>query len=199
MFWPFSIFNSKPTHKYKRIINPKDMYVIGKVADWQDRQRAEYEWHVGHIELGKKRISPLKGIRARWLARSILKKVQRKMEFVRDIQNYGISDYWATADEVLNTYRDDCDGFAVAIWAYLRHHAYPEEDIGMVYVHGHMFACWHENGNNDDCWVLDNGFMTRGMVKASKFFPIERKGEILEPVYGFNAKSWWNYKKIKEV
>lgn len=191
------LFSKKPKHTYKRTIMPEDMYVVGKVADWQDRQRAEYRWHVGHLELGKKRIAPLKGIRARWLARSILRKVQRKMDFVSDKENYGVNDYWATADEVLNVLRDDCDGFAVAVWAYLRYNAFVEADIGMVYVYGHMFACWHEEGD-EDFWVLDNGFLTHSMVKASKFFPVERKGEVLEPIYGFNMKNWWNYKKIKE-
>jgi len=196
MWW---LFKSKPKHKYVRTMMPENMYVIGKIADWQDRQKAEYLWHVGHIELGKKRVTPLKGIWARWAVRNILKKVQRKMEFVKDIQNYGLSDYWATSDEVLNTFRDDCDGFAVAMWAYLRHNAFPENNIGMVYVYGHMFACWYESGGGDDFWVLDNGFLTRSMVKASKFFPVERRGEVLEPVYGFNMRNWWKYKKIKEV
>lgn len=191
------LFKSKPKYKYSRTVMPENVCIIGKITDWQDRQRAEYQWHVGHIELGKKRINPLKGIRARWLAKSILKKVQQKMEFVRDIENYGMNDYWATADEVLSTYRDDCDGHSVAVWAYLRYNAFSENTIGMVYVHGHMFACWYEK-EGDDFWVLDNGFMTRRMVKASKFFPIERKGKILEPVYGFNNKNWWKYKKIKE-
>lgn len=199
MIWPFTMFFSKPTHKYRRVMNPKNMYTIGKVSNWQCRQRAEYEWNVRRTELNKSRIEPLTGIRAKWLARGILKKLQRKMKFVTDIENYGVEDYWATAEEVLNTYRDDCDGFAVAIWSYLGNEAFIEKDIGMVYVYGHMFACWHENGNDDDFWVLDNGFLTRRMVKASKLFPIKRRGKILEPIYGFNVKRWWEYKKIKEV
>lgn len=198
MIWPFNLF-IRPKYKYKRVMNPKDMAAIGKVHDWQERQKTDYEWNISRSELSKKYITPLTGIRARWAARSILKKVQRKMHFVRDIENYGMSDYWATAEEVLSTHRDDCDGFAVALWAYLTNYNFSEMDIGMVYVHGHMFACWHEDGNDDDFWVLDNGFMTTSMVKASKFFPIKRKDNLLEPIYGFNAKRWWDYKKIKEV
>lgn len=43
----------------------------------------------------------------------------------------------------------------------------------------------------DDFYILDNGYLTRKVVKASSYF---FKNEKVRPIVGFNVGNQWSYK-----
>ena len=176
-------------YKYQRELYTKN--AVGKIGMWQRRENGNVTPAIYHdID---------KSDKDKYTAMRILNYLQNEIEFVKDWDQYGVLDHWPTSSEILNSMKDDCDGFAVAVWAYLRRYRIDFKNIGMVYVSGdpaHMITCWHENGDPNDFWVLDNGYMSDRMVKASKLFPFKRNGVEMEPKYGFNHLTWWRYNRI---
>jgi len=80
----------------------------------------------------------------------------------------------------------NCDGIAVAHWILLRQAGFADDDIGIVITKNHAFCCIQEQ---DDFWMLDNGYLTTKIMRASKFFP-NKKGV---PLVGLNPFDIWNY------
>lgn len=80
----------------------------------------------------------------------------------------------------------------MARWRMMRDAGFPDDNIGMVVVSGHMFACLHIS--DKDFYVLDNGYITYKTALASDIFPFETKdGKELQPIIGFNLFDMWTY------
>lgn len=135
----------------------------------------------------------------------VMKIINQVIEYTHDYIQYG-RDHWPTSEQVFNTLKDDCDGQSIAMWYLLFKADFPLHEIGMCYLlgvsknncnnKGHMIAVWHDPKLKNDFWVLDNTFLTRKMIKASKLFPIKRNGKIFKPIYGFNLENTWIYKEL---
>ena len=189
MFWLWKVFGFKERYYTKRVFqeNRHWRYLI---RNWQDKESKCKNNNVGGVPIY------FDGTTNKAQAKRILKEVQKRIKYVSDIEQYNRANHFPTSEQVWSTSADDCDGQSVAVWKCLKLQCFPEDEIGMGIVKGHMFAVWHDKELINDFWVLDNGFLSKRMIKASVLFPCKYKGEILKPLYGFNVNKWWSYKKI---
>ncbi len=162
-------------------------YVI-KISIWQKKERECYIPVV--FEDGYKK--------PKGSCKKAIKYIQNEIEYISDYQQYG-RDHWPTTVDVFSTMKDDCDGQAIAAWCLLNRSNFPPNEIGMCFARGidkaHMFAVWHDPKLKNDFWVLDNGYITRTMKKASKLFPFKKGNNMYMPIFGFNLNTTWIYKK----
>ncbi len=117
--------------------------------------------------------------------------VNRNIEYVTDQENWDMIDYWPDSDETLQRGQEDCDGQAILKWRMMKDLGVPDDQIGLIIVPGHMFACYYEDPKSNDFWILDNGNIVYTMHKASKVIPYSDK----KLKWGFNLDSEWLYKE----
>lgn len=166
-------FWRKPTPFLKK---PYNLYNRDRIRNWQSRQR--------YITKDKQ-----DGVINMKAAEEIHLWVLKNIKYVSDETQWHVKEYWPTSEEVMKRKADDCDGIAVAHWFMLRDCGFPDDSIGMVMTDNHMFACIYDE--DDDFWVLDNGYLTTKIVRASKLFPHSKGGS---PIAGFNLFDAWSYK-----
>jgi len=195
--WPF-----KKGPLYERV--PYEGYRPFKITDWQRREKKDEEAK----RLSTKVFSSRKMTRKN--AKGLLRASQRMYVHTTDWDNYGKLDHWPVASDMIGhnftqqayirpqvPFKEDCDGFAIVLWWHLDWIMIENTNrLGICYVHKHMFAVWHDINIAPDFWVLDNGYLSKKMVKASKLFPIKRDGVMLEPKWGFNLYDVWKYKPL---
>ena len=58
--------------------------------------------------------------------------VNQRVAFINDIQQYGVSDRWAPANETLRRGRGDCEDFAIAKLQMLRRAGFADKDLYLV-------------------------------------------------------------------
>lgn len=185
------ILGIKPPVYYEKIM--QENFAPIKVSNWQRRQARE--------NLFTESLMP--GVSLKDVAKNKLKAIQDLYVHTTDFDNYGVLDYWPTVNDLYSSFvmsnkpyfHEDCDGFAIAMWESLYRSQYQPYHIGMCYVHKHMFCTWHPINIYPDFWVLDNGYLSTKMIKASKLFPIKRDGLLLEPKWGFNLNNWWKFER----
>ena len=169
-----TVFEQKPynytSSNYKQII------------DWQTRQKKE----LGIMENQQSTTIGKIGIEK---AKKIHKWVRNNIRYVSDQSQYGKADYWETAKEVLNKNQADCEGLSILRWKMLRDAGFPEDKIGIALTKNHAFCVIQDT--EDDFRVLDNGYLSHIIIRASKLFPT--KNSI--PLVGFNLFDIWSYQK----
>lgn len=128
----------------------------------------------------------LGGLRGRPAAEQ-LREVNRyanEMDYVLDIDNYGIEDYWAIPREFFGN-GGDCEDYAITKYFSLRWLGYPDAELRIVVVQDTNLRAPHAVlavGRNDDILVLDN------QVRA--VLP-HRQVVHYAPVYSINEHGWW--------
>lgn len=116
-----------------------------------------------------------------------LREVNRyanEMDYVLDIDNYGIEDYWAIPREFFGN-GGDCEDYAITKYFSLRWLGYPDAELRIVVVQDTNLRAPHAVlavGRNDDILVLDN------QVRA--VLP-HRQVVHYAPVYSINEHGWW--------
>jgi len=158
--------------------------IPSKVRQWQERERKD----LGYVKMQK-------GVVDMVLAKKLHKEMLRDIKYISDKENYGKKEYWASSKEVIERMQDDCDGQAVYMWRKLRDAGFPDDKIGICIVKQHAFCIIIIN--DKDFWLLDNGAISRQIVKASNTFPIIIQGVYREPLYGFNLFDYWLYGGVK--
>lgn len=163
----------KPFNNYRKFVSTNGIW---QIQDWQDREKkihtspsnTHFNWDTVH---------------------DVHKWVHNNIEYVNDIELWEKKDYWPTSEEVLKIKREDCDGQAIARWRLLIERGIPEELIGFVLIHAHMFCCLYTSNKDDDFYILDNGSICYGIHKASKVFTYYK-----HPLkYGFSLTKEWKY------
>lgn len=155
-----------------------------KVRDWQRRERDE----LGYVNKQEGRVDME-------MAKNLHKRMLKEIKYISDKENYGKSEFWATSKEVAERMQDDCDGQAVYMWRLLRDAGFPDDRIGMCHVDRHLFCIIIID--DKDFWLLDNGAISRQIVKASETFPCTVQGVLRKPIYGFNLFDYWVYEKTE--
>jgi len=148
---------------------------IKKIESWQQRERAVLG---AKIKQG--------GIIKMSLVKKIHKQTIKDIKYVKDIDNYNAKEYWATTQEILQRMSGDCEDQAFVILRRLRKAQFPDDCLAAVFMKGHIFAAIHEE---NDFWILDNGYLTKKVIRAGSFFPSE-KGDL---ICGFNLFDKWGY------
>ncbi len=124
--------------------------------------------------------------------RTKLDEINRYMnqaEYILDIVNWGISDYWATPYQFLVN-DGDCEDFAIAKYISLRMLGIPEQDMRVVILQDlnlnaiHAVLAVYIDGTP---FVLDN--QVKQVIPADKILHYN-------PVYSINAESWWRHHRL---
>jgi len=148
-----------------------------KIEDWQWRESnksSSYKKQLtGKIDMNK--------------ASEIHKWVLNNIIYTKDEILYSQKDYWATSNEVLEKGSGDCEDIGIAHWRLFRDAGFPDDSIFIGLLVNHAFAGIQIPEEND-FWVLDNGYLSYSIVKASQLFP--QKGKLL---CGFNLFDVWSY------
>ena len=116
-----------------------------------------------------------------------LREVNRyanEKDYVLDLDNYGVEDYWAIPREFFGN-GGDCEDFAITKYFSLRWLGYPRDDLRIVVVQDTNLRVPHAVlavGRGDDILVLDN--------QVREVLP-HRKVVHYAPVYSINERGWW--------
>lgn len=105
-------------------------------------------------------------------------------DYVLDIDNYGVEDYWAIPREFF-TSGGDCEDYAITKYFSLRWLGYPHEALRIVVVQDTNLRAPHAVlavGQGSEILILDNqvrDVLPHGVVVH------------YAPVYSINQRSWW--------
>jgi len=165
--------------KFRRL--PFHSYNASKIYDWQQREGELYYNPTGTL-------SNYSAVRFKKLQR-IRDLVISQIKYKKDIVTYEKKDHWATTDEILKRGTGDCEDQSFVMYRRMKEAGFPRDKIGIINVKGHAFACYQFC--LDDFYILDNGYLTHKVVKASSYF---LKNEKVRPIVGFNVVNQWSYK-----
>ena len=107
-------------------------------------------------------------------------------DYILDIDNYGVDDYWAIPREFLPN-GGDCEDYAIAKLFSLRWLGFAREDLRIVVVQDTNLRVPHAVlavARGDDIVILDN-----------QVSEVLSQGQIVHyaPVYSINERGWWMY------
>ena len=117
----------------------------------------------------------------------------QKIQFVDDIEVWGISDYWATPLESIGQQAGDCEDFAIAKYVFLKKLNIDNNRLKLTYVRAqiqngdtrafraHMVLSYYQTPQSEPL-ILDN--LTPEILPASS-----RKD--LSPIFSFNDTGLW--------
>lgn len=113
--------------------------------------------------------------------------VNRRVAFINDIQQYGVSDRWMPAAETLRRGRGDCEDFAIAKLQLLRHAGFADKDLYLVILRDtarradHAVLVVRAEGR---LLVLDNG--TARIVDSEMIADYR-------PIFSFSGNKAWTH------
>lgn len=115
-----------------------------------------------------------------------------QLEFIDDLNLWGIDDYWTSVAEFIGAGGGDCEDFTLAKFYTLVFLGVPAQKLQMIYVNAityqeaHMVLAYQESPSHEPV-VLDN--IDKQIKRASQRTD-------LEPIYAFNADELWSTKKF---
>jgi predicted transglutaminase-like cysteine proteinase len=145
----------------------------------------------------KNRFMALERLMASLEGKTDLEKLEKVNEFFnnvpysRDIQTYGVTDYWATPFEFLARDKGDCEDYVIAKYFVLKHLGIESSKMYLTYVRvenyddAHMVLTYFPSPRTQP-YVLDN--IRRIVLPASKRTD-------LTPVFNFNPEVLQDGKK----
>jgi len=114
-----------------------------------------------------------------------------KIQFVSDIDLWGVQDYWATPIEFLCKKAGDCEDFAIAKYFTLKAMGVAEEKLNITYVKAiqyniaHMVLTYYSEPGAEPL-VLDN--------LIDSIDPASKRTDLM-PVFSFNGSGLWTAKQ----
>ncbi|NOR42922.1 MAG: hypothetical protein GQ572_06255 [Gammaproteobacteria bacterium] len=114
----------------------------------------------------------------------LVNKYANQKEYILDIENYGIADYWATPKEfLLNS--GDCEDYAIIKMLSMKWLGYDINAMRVVVVQDTNLRVAHAVmaiKNNNDIFILDN--QIEEVISHADIFHYV-------PVYSLNEDNWW--------
>lgn len=116
-------------------------------------------------------------------------KFVNRLEYITDMSNYGLKDYWATQHEMYGHDGGDCDDYAITKYYALKMLGFDVNDLRVVVVKdtnlniGHAILVVNFKGKSI---VLDNRIKT--LINANRLHH-------LQPIYAINEDAWWRFRK----
>lgn len=131
-------------------------------------------------------LSFLGGLRDRPVAEQLreINRYANRMDYVLDIDNYGVEDYWAIPREFLGN-GGDCEDYAITKYFSLRWLGFPDRQMRIVVVQDTNLRIPHAVlavAQGEEILVLDN--------QVAGVLPHQRVVHYA-PVYSINEQGWW--------
>ncbi len=114
----------------------------------------------------------------------LVNRYANEKEYILDIENYGVADYWATPKEFLVN-NGDCEDYAIIKMLSMKWLGYNIDMMRVVVVQDTNLRIAHAVmaiENNDDILILDNQ-IDEVISHADIFHYV--------PVYSVNENNWW--------
>lgn len=114
----------------------------------------------------------------------LVNKYANQKEYILDIKNYGMADYWATAKEFLVN-SGDCEDYAIIKMFSMKWLGYDINSMRVVVVQDTNLRVPHAVmaiENNNDIFILDN--QIEEVISHTDIFHYV-------PVYSLNEDNWW--------
>lgn len=114
----------------------------------------------------------------------------QRIIFTDDIENWGVSDYWATTLETLSKGKGDCEDFVIAKYFSLRNLNVDDSQLRLIYVkarlggmnsniqQAHMVLAYYANPESEPV-ILDN--------LISDIRPASKRPDLF-PIFSFNSQ-----------
>jgi len=144
-----------------------------KIRNWQKRELATCNL----VKYSHKPDMPTK---------AAMRKAQRRM-FSKIRYQKEKKDVWNTSQKTEILGRGDCEDQAIYIMSLLRDQCTDWKCLGVGIVKGHAFAM--VKIDESDFWIIDNGYLSYSIEKASCLLPYKH----LQPICGFNLFKKWSY------
>ncbi len=118
-----------------------------------------------------------------------------QVDWVWDIDHWGIEDYWATPIETLGSNGGDCEDFSIGKYFSLTNLGMDASKLRITYVKAldydlaHMVLAYYETPSSEPL-ILDN--INKTILPASK------RSDLL-PVYSFNGEGLWLAKSRSRI
>ena len=111
----------------------------------------------------------------------VLKYVRNHLTYTADSSNWSADEYWATANEIVQKWKDDCDGFAVLTYVLCRLKGIPADRLlimtGDVEGGGHAWLAYKPINYPHNYVFLDGCYWyTNKSVKSRNIFTVIEKG-----------------------
>jgi predicted transglutaminase-like cysteine proteinase len=112
-----------------------------------------------------------------------------RADYLSDMQNWGLVDYWATPAEFVSKNAGDCEDYAIAKYYALRTLGIASDKLRLIYVRAffqgqlvpHMVLAWYA-GPEAEPLLLDN--------IEPRLLPASQRPD-LSPVFSFNDQGVW--------
>jgi len=171
--------NLKPFPRWVRVTvqHPKDRKLIGNPCMGRENSCFMNSWADFISSLRNK--PPLEQIKA-------VNSQMNRSEYVTDLANWGINNYWETPLEFLKK-SGNCKDYAIAKFYSLKELGFPEDDMRIVVLMDNNIHILHSvlvvkfHGQE---LVLDN--QVKQIVSSDKIYHYE-------PIYAVNETGWWRY------
>lgn len=183
-----ALYNMLPKASIVHKIKSADKEKV-RVHEWLKKQLTDNKELLEQILVQNNLISINEDTTAVW----ILRWVQRNIKYVRDIDQYKQTEYWATVDETLTTREGDCEDGAALVFCLCRTAGIPAEQIsftaGSVKGGGHSWVRYiskqypYVSHYLDWCYWYESG-----LIRNRSSF-IEKNGKVIIPS---NSK-YYNY------
>ena len=136
-----------------------------------------------HLHQWQKYLASIQDLSREKQIRAVNQYANRK-QYVLDLDNYGLEDYWAIAREFLQN-GGDCEDYALTKLFSLRWLGFPTEDLRIVVLQDTNLRIPHAIlavSSNDDILILDN-----------QIAEVVSHQHIVHyaPVYSINEDHWW--------
>ncbi len=113
-----------------------------------------------------------------------INRYANEKDYVLDLENYGVEDYWAIPREHLDN-GGDCEDFVITKYFSLRWLGYPREEMRIVVVQDTNLRVPHA--------VLAVGSDARALILDNQVRQVLSDAEVVHyaPVYSINEDNWW--------
>ncbi len=136
---------------------------LKKIDIWREKEQQFSENKGIDFILTKKNLKPIKKIH---------RKIHLIIKYRKDKNIWNEADYWQTYRQTLMLKTGDCEDQAILRYMALKNlRTIPEENLSLIIIKKHMF-CAIFNKDFTDFFILDNGFLTYKIRRASKVMPI---------------------------
>jgi hypothetical protein len=168
------LFKDKQNTNFKFLSTYQTAYG-DRVKDWQQRQQHQRQY-TEHNDL------PFKDSKSK--LQTVLLDMHKNVYYRKEPKG---NDKWQVYQETELKGTGDCEDQAIYIMMKLREAGYSDSQIFVSLIEGHAFACVYTDTSKEDFYILDNGFLTVAIVKASELFP--KNGKM--PITAFNLFHCW--------
>ena len=182
---PASLFGYKEIQKQSLNLFPQWLSVLERhILNLKDAGSCQStKFNQCHLKQWQSFLNAIKRLPVNQQIKQVNRYANEK-EYILDIENYGVADYWATPKEFLSN-SGDCEDYAIIKMLSMKWLGYDIDSMRVVVVQDTNLRIAHAVmaiERNDDILILDN--QIEEVISHAAIFHYV-------PVYSVNENNWW--------